>query len=275
MTFEIENVSKTFVSNDSEEEVLALKDINLTIETGKFVSFVGPSGCGKTTLLRIIEGFENPTSGTVKDDGEIVTEPSNERGFIFQNYSLYPWLNVIENVIFGLDINGKPEKESRERAMEYLEAVGLKDFAKRYPHELSGGMKQRVAIIRSIINDSKNQYKSLMSGKSNKVEYNIAKTQTETIEKQFEQCAAQTTVRIKQAIQYSFNSIISNVISQYLNHLNKIGIRTGAIHLGSYNGVRIQTPDFSNSFDENTFKISFLETSFILGWLLMYFFQFS
>ena len=155
MTFEIENVSKTFVSNDSDEEVLALKDINLTIETGKFVSFVGPSGCGKTTLLRIIEGFENPTNGTVKDDGEIVTEPSNERGFIFQNYSLYPWLNVIDNVIFGLGINGKPEKESKKRAMEYLEAVGLKDFAKRYPHELSGGMKQRVAIIRSIINDSK------------------------------------------------------------------------------------------------------------------------
>jgi NitT/TauT family transport system ATP-binding protein len=106
-------------------------------------------------MLRIIEGFENPTEGTVKDDGEIVTEPSNERGFIFQNYSLFPWLNVIDNVIFGLDINGKPEKESRERAMKYLETVGLKDFAKRYPHELSGGMKQRVAIIQSIINDSK------------------------------------------------------------------------------------------------------------------------
>lgn len=131
MTFEIENVSKTFVSNDSEEEVFALKDINLTIETGKFVSFVGPSGCGKTTLLRIIEGFENPTDGTVKDDGEIVTEPSNERGFIFQNYSLYPWLNVIDNVIFGLGINGKPEKEGRERAMKYLEAGWSKRFCKK------------------------------------------------------------------------------------------------------------------------------------------------
>jgi NitT/TauT family transport system ATP-binding protein len=156
MTFEIENVSKTFVSNDNEEEVVvALKDINLTIETGKFVSFVGPSGCGKTTMLRIIEGFENPTEGTVKDDGEIVTGPSNERGFIFQNYSLFPWLNVIDNVIFGLNINEKPENESRKRAMKYLESVGLTDFAKRYPHELSGGMKQRVAIIRSLINDSK------------------------------------------------------------------------------------------------------------------------
>ena len=155
MTFEIENVSKTFESKDSGEEVIALKDINLTIETGAFVSFVGPSGCGKTTLLRIIEGFENPTEGTVKDDGEIVTGPSNKRGFIFQNYSLYPWLNILDNVIFGLNINGKSEKESKQCAMEYLEAFGLKDFAKRYPHELSGGMKQRVAIIRSIINDSK------------------------------------------------------------------------------------------------------------------------
>ena len=155
MTFEVENVSKTFVSGDSDEEVIALKDINLTIETGEFVSFVGPSGCGKTTTLRIIEGFEKPTEGTVKDDGELVTGPSNQRGFIFQNYSLFPWLNVIDNVIFGLNINGKPEKESKKRAMEYLKTVGLEDFAERYPSELSGGMKQRVAIIRSLINDSK------------------------------------------------------------------------------------------------------------------------
>lgn len=154
MTFEIENVSKTFVSGDSDEEVIALKDINLTIETGEFVSFVGPSGCGKTTMLRIIEGFEKPTEGSVKDDGELVTGPSNQRGFIFQNYSLFPWLNVIDNVIFGLGINGKPEKESKKRAMEYLKTVGLEDFAERYPSELSGGMKQRVAIIRSLINDS-------------------------------------------------------------------------------------------------------------------------
>ena len=154
MTFEVENVSKTFVSGDSDEEVIALKDINLTIETGEFVSFVGPSGCGKTTMLRIIEGFEKPTEGSVKDDGELVTGPSNQRGFIFQNYSLFPWLNVIDNVIFGLGINGKPEKESKKRAMEYLKTVGLEDFAERYPSELSGGMKQRVAIIRSLINDS-------------------------------------------------------------------------------------------------------------------------
>lgn len=155
MTFVIENVSKTFSSKDTDEEVVALKDINLTIETGKFISLVGPSGCGKTTLLRLIEGFETPTEGVIKDDGEEVTGPSRQRGFIFQNYSLFPWLNVIENVVFGLDIEGKPEEESKKRAMEYLETVGLKDFAHRYPHELSGGMKQRVAIIRSLINDSR------------------------------------------------------------------------------------------------------------------------
>lgn len=155
MTFVIENVSKTFKSKDTDEEVVALKDINLTIETGKFISFVGPSGCGKTTLLRLIEGFETPTQGTISDDGETVTGPSRQRGFIFQNYSLFPWLNVIENVVFGLDIEGKPEEENKKRAMKYLETVGLKDFAHRYPHELSGGMKQRVAIIRSLINDSR------------------------------------------------------------------------------------------------------------------------
>lgn len=155
MTFEIENVSKTFISKNRREKIVALENINLTIETGKFVCFIGPSGCGKTTLLRLMEGFENPDEGTIKDNGEIVTKPSRERGFIFQDYSLFPWLNVLENVTFGLNISGKPEKENNERAIKYLEAVGLKDFANKYPHELSGGMKQRVAIIRSIINDSK------------------------------------------------------------------------------------------------------------------------
>ncbi|WP_455645885.1 ABC transporter ATP-binding protein [Methanosphaera sp.] len=152
MTFEIENVSKKFMSSEH-EEVDALEDINLTIESNKFVCFIGPSGCGKTTLLRLMEGFETPSEGTIKDNGEVVLEPSRNRGFIFQDYSLFPWLNVIDNVTFGLMIAGKPEEENKERALKYLKAVGLEDFAYSYPHELSGGMKQRVAIIRSIIND--------------------------------------------------------------------------------------------------------------------------
>ena len=130
MTFEIENVSKTFVSGDSDEEVIALKDINLTIETGEFVSFVGPSGCGKTTMLRIIEGFEKPTEGSVKDDGELVTGPSNQRGFIFQNYSLFPWLNVIDNVIFGLGINGKPERKAKNVQWNISRLSDLKTLQK-------------------------------------------------------------------------------------------------------------------------------------------------
>lgn len=154
MTFEIENVSKRFINNEN-EEVTALKNINLTLETGKFVCFIGPSGCGKTTLLRLMEGFENPTEGTIKHNGNIVKKPSSDRGFIFQEYSLFPWLNVMDNVTFGLKIAGESEEENKERALKYLDAVGLKDFAYSYPHELSGGMKQRVAIIRSIINDSK------------------------------------------------------------------------------------------------------------------------
>lgn len=155
MTFKIENVSKTFRSKKNNELISALEDINLTIETGKFVCFVGPSGCGKTTLLRLMEGFESPTVGQIFDDDELVLKPSSERGFIFQDYSLFPWLNVIDNVTFGLNIAGNPAEESKNRALAYLDAVGLKDFAYKYPHELSGGMKQRVAIIRSVINKSK------------------------------------------------------------------------------------------------------------------------
>ncbi len=154
MSFEIDNVSKRYTSN-KDELVDALENINITIDSGRFVCFIGPSGCGKTTLLRLMEGFENPTEGTIKDDGKLVEKPSSDRGFIFQDYSLFPWLTVLENVTFGLDIAHVDEKESQKRALEYLESVGLKEFANNYPHELSGGMKQRVAIIRSIINDSK------------------------------------------------------------------------------------------------------------------------
>ena len=150
MSIEVKNVSKTFESYKKTLDVL--KDINLHIDDGRFVCFLGPSGCGKTTLLRLIAGLDTPTSGEVIANGEVVKEPSGDRAFIFQQYSLFPWLTVIDNVMFGLNLNNKSKEENLKRAESYLESVGLIEFRDAYPHELSGGMKQRVAIIRSLLN---------------------------------------------------------------------------------------------------------------------------
>lgn len=116
---------------------------------------LGPSGCGKTTLLRLIAGLDKPTSGEIVANGEAVKKPSGDRAVIFQQYSLFPWLNVLQNVMYGLERSGKHSKEENIAAAErYLKSVGLIDFKDSYPHELSGGMKQRVAIIRSLLNHS-------------------------------------------------------------------------------------------------------------------------
>lgn len=152
LSIQIKNITKTF---NNEKEVIALSDINLDIKTGGLVCILGPSGCGKTTLLRLIGGLEKPDSGEILEDGHLITEPSRERGFVFQQYSLFPWLNVLDNVTFGLELSGLPKKENIRRAKIYLEAVGLEGAEKLYPHELSGGMKQRVAIVRSIVNKTR------------------------------------------------------------------------------------------------------------------------
>ena len=125
MSIEVKNVSKTFESYKKTLDVL--KDINLHIDDGRFVCFLGPSGCGKTTLLRLIAGLDTPTSGEVIANGEVVKEPSGDRAFIFQQYSLFPWLTVIDNVMFGLNLNNKSKEENLKRAESYLESVGLID----------------------------------------------------------------------------------------------------------------------------------------------------
>ncbi|MDR2623151.1 MAG: ABC transporter ATP-binding protein [Methanobrevibacter sp.] len=153
MTIEIKNLNKTFKTH--EKEVFALRDVDLTIETKDFVCLLGPSGCGKTTLLRLIGGLEEGDSGEILDDGKPIVEPSNERGFVFQQYSLFPWLTVLDNVTFGLDLKNGSKEENIKRAKTYLRSVGLENTEKLYPHELSGGMKQRVAIIRSLVNKPK------------------------------------------------------------------------------------------------------------------------
>ena len=154
MSIEVKNINKSFKSKKT-NRLSVLEDINLTIDDGELVCLLGPSGCGKTTLLRLIAGLDQPTSGEIIANGEKVLKPSGDRAVIFQQYSLFPWLTVLQNVTFGLEMTNKGSKEENVAAAErYLTSVGLIDFKDSYPHELSGGMKQRVAIIRSLLNHS-------------------------------------------------------------------------------------------------------------------------
>jgi NitT/TauT family transport system ATP-binding protein len=148
---EIKGVSKLFFADG--REMVALQDINLSIRVSEFICFIGPSGCGKTTLLRIIAGLEEASEGEVTLNGEPITGPSPERGMVFQEYSLFPWRTVMDNIVFGLELKGVSPAEREQRARQYLKMIGLEKFESRYPHELSGGMKQRVAIARALVND--------------------------------------------------------------------------------------------------------------------------
>ena len=143
----IDNVKKIF--NTRRGEVVALNGVSFEIKENEFICVVGPSGCGKSTLLNILAGLDTPTSGEVYVDGNLVEGPGPERGVVFQQYALFPWLTVEKNVAFGLKLKGLPEKEINETVEKYLDIVGLKDFANSYPKELSGGMRQRVAIARA------------------------------------------------------------------------------------------------------------------------------
>lgn len=129
---------------------MALKDINLHVETGELVCAVGASGSGKSTLLRLIAGLDMPTSGSITVDGAEITGPGADRGMVFQKYTLYPWMTVQKNVEFGLKLQGVSQVKRREQASAYLDVVGLSSFASALPKELSGGMKQRVAIARAL-----------------------------------------------------------------------------------------------------------------------------
>ena len=143
----IDNVVKKFQTRKG--EMTALNGVSFDIHQNEFVCVVGPSGCGKSTLLNIIGGLEKPTSGTVTVDGKPVEGPGPDRGVVFQQYALFPWLTVEDNVKFGLKLQGKSPEECNEIAQKYIKLVQLEDFAKSYPKELSGGMKQRVAIARA------------------------------------------------------------------------------------------------------------------------------
>jgi len=147
---EVKNLVKVFKS--AKGETTALKNINFKTHRREFVSVIGPSGCGKSTLARILAGLESHTGGEVLLDGKPVTGPGSDRGMVFQGYTLFPWLTVKQNIMFGLKMNNASRDEASREADVWLELVGLDKFASAYPHEISGGMKQRVAIARALIN---------------------------------------------------------------------------------------------------------------------------
>jgi ABC-type nitrate/sulfonate/bicarbonate transport system ATPase subunit len=144
----VEHLDMEFVARGRRQRVL--EDIDLQIAPGEFFVIVGPSGCGKTTLLRILQGLAHPTGGQASVGGKVVTGPGTDRGFVFQNDALYPWRTVTRNVVFGLELQDVGKSEAASRAQAMIELVGLRGFESHYPHELSGGMRQRVNLARAL-----------------------------------------------------------------------------------------------------------------------------
>ena len=150
----IEVAGLSHIYEGREGQVPALEDISLTVDAGRFVVIVGPSGCGKTSLLMMMAGLRHQTSGTILCDGRPITDPDPDRvGVVFQEASLFPWLTALDNIEFPLSIRRAPKDERARRANAMLNMVGLQGFGSRYPHELSGGMKQRVSIARGLVQD--------------------------------------------------------------------------------------------------------------------------
>lgn len=150
VVLEVKGLHKTFDS--AQGQVTALKDINFKVHRREFVCVIGPSGCGKSTLIRILAGLETLSEGQMLLDGQSVSGPGPERGMVFQGYTLFPWLTVKKNVMFGLVNQGTGKAQAESEALQWIELVGLERFADAYPHQLSGGMKQRVAIARALAN---------------------------------------------------------------------------------------------------------------------------
>ena len=149
--FEISKVTKRYVDRTTGRPLVVLDGVDLTAGAGEFISIVGPSGCGKSTLLKIIAGFEQANAGEVHLDGKRITRPGPDHVMVFQDYALFPWMNTVENVEFGLRVQGMSRSERREQALEALSLVNLKHVATRPVYQLSGGMRQRVAIARALV----------------------------------------------------------------------------------------------------------------------------
>ena len=152
VTLKLDSVSKRFAKIENDEVTHALNEIDLTMESGEFISLVGPSGCGKSTILRLVAGLIAPTTGKVTVDGKEIVEPSPERGMVVQKPTLFPWLTVKDNIAFSLKMQGKL-RGNEEKVETMLKVIGLENFRDDYPGQLSGGMAQRVALVRSLINE--------------------------------------------------------------------------------------------------------------------------
>ncbi|OUY06633.1 ABC transporter ATP-binding protein [Acinetobacter populi] len=150
----IQQIYKTFpakkVKGTIASDFIAVENISLEVKAGEFLVIVGPSGCGKSTLLDLLAGLTTPSGGEIKIDGRAITGPGLDRGIVFQQYALFPWLTALQNIEFGLEAKGIAKEERQKTAQYFLQLVGLTDFKDHYPSELSGGMKQRVAIARSL-----------------------------------------------------------------------------------------------------------------------------
>ncbi|MBD7936536.1 MULTISPECIES: ABC transporter ATP-binding protein [Cytobacillus] len=140
----------TYINHKTGQEVTALKNINLSIQEGEFICIVGPSGCGKTTFLNTVIGFIEPSNGSILLDNKKIVGPGKDRSMVFQSPSLLPWRNVMDNVLYGVELQKRITSETRKLAKTYIEMVGLKGFESHYPHELSGGMQQRVNLARAL-----------------------------------------------------------------------------------------------------------------------------
>jgi NitT/TauT family transport system ATP-binding protein len=147
----VENVSKLYEASNGAVS-WALQNVSLSVAAGEFICAIGPSGCGKTTLLNLIAGFMTPTSGTMTLDGRPIPGPGPDRGVVFQEYALFPWLTARRNIEFGLEVRGVPSKERAAASLEFIRLVGLERAADLYPYELSGGMRQRIAVARALVN---------------------------------------------------------------------------------------------------------------------------
>lgn len=150
---DVQGLQKEFVDDETDRRVLALEGVDLAVADGEFLCILGPSGCGKSTLLLIVAGLETATHGRVTLDGRVIGGPGPDRGVLFQQLALFPWRTAIDNVAFGLEMQRHPRADCRARAANFLKLVGLEGFERAFPHEMSGGMQQRVAIARLLAHE--------------------------------------------------------------------------------------------------------------------------